>query len=310
MVENAVAASSSFKETSKTIVFQEFPVANTFYEFKATGTASYSSTIQFGNYTSGTSSEGCTIQGAGTAVWNITGSTYGHIKMYASTIEGMRTATLSASSELRNNVYTNCGTITTNGATIADCTFNSPSATQISCTTGQFSTVTDCVFNSSGTGHAVDFGSVATSTSVSWDCIDAGYGATGTTNATITANVASGQTLTVNVGSGKSTPTYYNTGSGTINVVSGQVTLTLTDIVSGSDIVILSAGTTTELANYDGGASPVTSYDYSYTYAASTFVDICVYKAGHVPFVSRNNLLPASNAPFKVSQTVDRNYVP
>jgi hypothetical protein len=59
---------------------------------------------------------------------------------------------------------------------------------------------------------------------------DSGYAGTdgSTGNETILVNVASGQTLTINVGSGKSTPTIKNDGSGTVSVVAGQVTTTIT----------------------------------------------------------------------------------
>lgn len=60
----AQAAITYFKDTSQVIVFQNFPVATTFYEIKLVGAASFTTTVQFGNYSGGLTSGGFTIRGA------------------------------------------------------------------------------------------------------------------------------------------------------------------------------------------------------------------------------------------------------
>lgn len=53
-----------FKDTSQVIVFQNFPVAATFYEIKLVGNTSPNiTTVQFGNYSGGLTSGGLTIRG-------------------------------------------------------------------------------------------------------------------------------------------------------------------------------------------------------------------------------------------------------
>lgn len=84
------------------------------------------------------------------------------------------------------------------------------------------------------------------------------------------------------------------------------VTLTLTGLVSGSDIVILDAGTETERVNVDANAG--TTYAYSFTTGGN--VDICVYKAGYVPYTIRSYTLPAADGSLPVAQQLDRNYTP
>jgi len=84
------------------------------------------------------------------------------------------------------------------------------------------------------------------------------------------------------------------------------ITLTLTGLQTGSDVVILSAGTETELVNVDAHAS--TSYDF--VYETPENVDIGVFKAGYVPFYIRNYPLGSSNGSVPVSQVPDRNYIP
>ena len=85
-----------------------------------------------------------------------------------------------------------------------------------------------------------------------------------------------------------------------------QIVLTLTGIESGSDIVILAAGTTTERANIDANAS--TTYAYAYTTPEN--VDVCIYKAGFVPYTVRDYSLGTSDASLPIAQVADRNYTP
>ena len=54
-----------FKDINQVLVFQDFPVASTFYEIKLAGAGSFATTVQFGNYSSGLTSGGCIIRGAG-----------------------------------------------------------------------------------------------------------------------------------------------------------------------------------------------------------------------------------------------------
>lgn len=82
--------------------------------------------------------------------------------------------------------------------------------------------------------------------------------------------------------------------------------LTLTNMVSGSDIVILEAGTETELLNVDSNAS--TSYEWDYDSDLVTAIDICIYKAGYVPYIIRNYSPGSTGGSIPVSQTLDRNY--
>ena len=83
------------------------------------------------------------------------------------------------------------------------------------------------------------------------------------------------------------------------------ITLTLTGLVSGSDIVILEAGTSNELVNADS----VVSTQYGFIYETPSTVDVCVYKRGYLPFAIRNYALGTSNASLIITQIADRNYL-
>jgi hypothetical protein len=153
---------------------------------------------------------------------------------------GMGLIQLRPSSEAIGCTFRRCQSIDlNNGGQLTSCLIDKSTVAQAVQTT-DLSTVDDCTFVSDGTGHAVDLGTVSATTSMNWNCTDTGYAATNgsTGNETIVVNVASGQTLTINVAAGASIPTYRNTGTGTVTVVSGQVTTTITvvDVTDGSPL--------------------------------------------------------------------------
>jgi hypothetical protein len=81
-------------------------------------------------------------------------------------------------------------------------------------------------------------------------------------------------------------------------------TLTLTGLQSGSDVVVLTAGTETVLASRDGGGST-----YAFAYEGTPTVDIAVYKEGYIPLFVRALALTSSDSTLPVSQVVDRAYL-
>jgi hypothetical protein len=224
-------------------------------------------------------------------------SNCGFIKLGETVLRAGVTATSSA--------WRECGQITLNGATISGSAIRNSTAATALLVGSSVSTLSNTSFVSSGTGHAIEItgGTEHTFNGLTFTGYASTNGSTG--NEAVYVNIASG-TVTLNTDSAISV----RTAGATVNVVAGQKTLSVTNVVSGSDIVILSAGTTTVLASNDGATNPVTSFDYSYTYAANTFVDIAVYLAGYVPYIVRNFLLPANGGSVQVAQVVDRNYTP
>ena len=145
------------------------------------------------------------------------------------TFNAMDSFTYKSNSTIVNTKYKGCGLVTQGSASITNCVFEAPSGA-ICLLADDLSIVTKNTFNSDGTGHAVDLGTVATTQSMSWDNFESGYALTNgvTGNETILVSVASGQVLTINVASGASSPTVYNTGLGTVNVVAGLLPITIT----------------------------------------------------------------------------------
>jgi len=82
------------------------------------------------------------------------------------------------------------------------------------------------------------------------------------------------------------------------------ITLTLTGLVSGSDVVILSAGTSINRTNIDNSIG----FTVNYIYETVENVDIVVYKSGYIPFTIRNYTLSSTNSSLPIAQVIDRNY--
>jgi hypothetical protein len=213
----------------------------------------------------------------------------------------MGTFILKSGTTATSTTFRRCGQITQNGSTLTGCLItNSHAATAL--LSDNISSVTNCDFISSGTGYAIEGFSTAGDYTVATNTFT-NYGSTGTANAALRVTATTG-TVNINAPGG----TTYHSAGATVNIISGQRTLTLTGIVSGSDIVILTAGTTTELANIDANSG--STYAYSYTYSANTYIDVCVYKAGYVPFTVRNYLLADGDGSLPINQIIDRNYTP
>lgn len=141
-----------------------------------------------------------------------------------------------------------CDTITTGEGVLTNSTIDRSTATvAVVHNYASLANLTGNTFISDGTGHAVNIGTISATTSITWDNSSSGYVAgttgspvtTGTSgNEAILCNVASGQTLTINVASGASIPSVKNDGTGSVNVVAGQVTLTIkcVDAVTASNV--------------------------------------------------------------------------
>jgi hypothetical protein len=211
--------------------------------------------------------------------------------------------TLRSTSDLDGVTFIDCSTLTQNSATLVNCTLDNSKVT--SATLDDMALITDSSFISSGTGHGIEVSGSADSISL-MNVTFTGYAGTNgsTGNEAIYVNIASG-TVTISIAGGGSTPSIRTAGA-TVNVVNSK-NLTLTGLVTGSDVVILTASTTTVRESVDAHGS--TTYVYDYTYAADDYIDVAVYKPGYIPWQTRNYLLANADASLPVSQAADPSYV-
>jgi hypothetical protein len=197
----------------------------------------------------------------------------------ACTFTDMSTFIYQSNATCTDTIWRRCGQTTQGGATLTDSTFDESAASvALVSTTSTIGDVTGCTFNSDGTGHAVNLGTVSATTSMTWDNFTSGYAATNgsTGNETILVNVASGQILTINVTDRATSPTYYNTGTGTVSIVAGQKSFkfTVSPSITGYEWRIYSV---TALGSLDGSveldgeeSATVDNQTYSYTYSSDT----------------------------------------
>jgi len=168
--------------------------------------------------------------------------------------------TFQSNSTLIDTTFRRCNEVTQGGGTVTRCTFENPqgSAALIS-TPSTLSLVTNSAFSTvAATGNAVDLGTVTSSAPVTWtgNSLEspsnrwtgvAGNGISTTANGAIKITATGGNTIVVDISVVNSatipsieTDVTGITGGGslTVNIVAA-VTLTLTNILDGSEIVVL-----------------------------------------------------------------------
>lgn len=192
--------------------------------------------------------------------------------------------------------FVSCALITQNSAPIvASVVRNSRILSNL------LSAISTCSFFSggAGTGHAIEINTPGTYTFPGNTFT--GYAADGSTDAAIFNN--SGGAVVINVTNSGNTPTVRN-GTAATTTVSSAISLTLTGLKVGSDIVILDAGLTTIRVQVDSHPSDT----YIYNFTAPGNVDIGVIKQGFVVSYIREFTLPLANTSIPITQTFDRNY--
>lgn len=203
-----------------------------------------------------------------------------------------------------SNPPANTGSITSsNASSFANCAFNTTTITagNALALVANPNIFSNCDFTgSASSGHAIQITVPGNYTFAG--NVFTGYGATGSTSAAIYNN--SGGAVTITISGGGNTPTYRNGASATTTVVSGA-TVTFTGLPTLTDVVILTAGTSTILNQVDQNATS----SYAWGYSGTPTVDVGFIKTGYVPYYIRNLALGSSDASIPVAMAVDRNYI-
>jgi hypothetical protein len=111
----------------------------------------------------------------------------------------------------------------------------------------------------------------------------------------ITVTVAAGQADNINI----SSPT---TGGGAITLTVPATTVTLTDIIAGSEVRAYETDTSTQIAGVESVSTT------SFVFPVTVAFDIEVLKRGYKPVNIRNNGVPSSDQTIKIDQVVDRGF--
>ncbi len=206
---------------------------------------------------------------------------------------------------LIDSTFIECQKLVQDDASITSCVFDSspvPSGTGFM-EVVDLNDIVDCSFISGGSGHALTIVPGASGTYNFNGNTFTAYGVSGSQNAAIYNN--SGGLVTLNIGGGGDSPTIRN-GIGSTTVVINARTLTLTQLVSASEVRIYTAGTQTEL---DGIEDSSTSFAYTYDFnLAGTDVDIVIHHVEYEYLRFDNFELATTDAALPISQQFDRNY--
>jgi hypothetical protein len=166
----------------------------------------------------------------------------------------------------------------------------------------------DLTFNSGGSGHAIYITEPGTYTFDNFTF--SGYGITGSTDAAIYNN--SGGVVVINLVNTSSSPTYRNGASAT-TTVNLNVTLTLTGIVSGSEVRIQEARgiapSGAELFHVETTDGSSVQWVYNYAlYGADYYIDIIVHNIFYTHLRLDDILLQSFNTTIPIQQIPDRWY--
>jgi len=229
---------------------------------------------------------------------------------------GAGTVSLSSNIPVSGMTFDSCSQITAVGTTITNCIINNSTATAsegaISITGASQATlqaelnkITLCTFS----GNTVPAGALRIIYT----------GTAGAISLSMSSNTFSGNTadirweapaasnLTLNLSGSAAASTYSATNSNTVTFVNTKA-LSITGMVSGSDVVITTSDTNNVIVDIDQNSG--STYVYSYNYSAGTYVDIKVMKAGYVPYMVYDYLLGSQDASLPIAQVADRNYLP
>ena len=280
----------NFTDADQVLIWRNYPVSSSLYAFNIVGNGSFATTMQI---------TGWVVRGQAGKVWDIVCGTGGVFKAYGCAFSNLQSAALSSASVLSGCSVSASGTLDVGGASVTGCSFSAQTATQLKVdSSAEMAAVTDCSFDSDGTGHAIE---ITVAGNYTFSFLDfTNFGSTGTANAAVHNN--SGGLVTITV-SGGNTPTYLNGAGASTSVVSGA-TVTFTGLPTGTDIVILTAGTNTVLQQVDANAGS----SYAWGYSGTPTVDVGFIKPGHLVQYIRALALGSSDASIPVSLSIDRNY--
>jgi len=242
--ELLITSGCNFTSSNETVVFPSRYVSTSLYKLSADGNSSVDIS-------------GMVLKSLGSAVVTFA-SPLNSLSLVSCSFIDINQLTFTptvTSPTFSNNAFTGCGP-TTQGIDATNCAWGASGTITLT------STLTSCQINNhtsspgvacssldqldncsfvAGTGHAVDLGTISSSTSMTWNSQASGYAATdgSTGTETVLVNVAAGQTLTINnEGSGLS---IMNTGPGSVNVISGAVTVRVTVIANDTGLPVQDA---------------------------------------------------------------------
>lgn len=148
--------------------------------------------------------------------------------------------------------------------------------------------------------HAIEFGLTSPLTMTLDGNVFTGYGADASTSAALHFKRTSG-TITLNITNG-TIPTFKSDGA-TVNIVA-SVTVTLTNLVDGTEVRVYDTGDDSEIA----GIESTSGGTWPFSDAPANDVYIRIFKPSYYPADIIDFIIPATATSIPISQVFDRNY--
>jgi hypothetical protein len=307
--------SSWFEDRNVTIIFEDRNFLTTRLKFFITDNASGTTTFKLGDKigtgTSALGNNGVSITSTsdvGGSFDSATDTDVTDVFVYGSTFTYLTQGiSFRDPQEWINNSFVSCGQINPNNAIMVNS--NIVNSVASSALLWNFSGNTNgkldgCSFLSTGTGHAIELSS-STPTAITLSNITfSNYGASGTTNAALYNN--SGKSIAVTIAGG-TIPTIRNSSGSTTSIISGLVTITLSNLKANTEIRVYEDSGGLNGADVDGVDNSTTSFSFSV--ASSKVINIMINNLNYLPADIWGFTVPSSNTTIPISQVIDRQFL-
>lgn len=309
--------STWFEDKSVSLIFEDRGFRNTLYKIvirdNGSGTTTFKLGDKVGTGTAAVGNNGCVLTappGVGASFDSQTDTNVTDVFIYGSTFNGFSNGIKLGGNgqEFIGNIVNQSGTIIPSGTLFYNNNINESIASSSLYWNSNLDTdgyIDGCSFLGSGSNsHAIEYGP-NTPVSTSLAAFFENYGADSASNAAIYNN--SGKDLYINISQGYDEPTIRNGAGASTRIVAGLTTVTLTGLVSGSEVRVMAAGTANELAGTEGVATfPTGSFPFSLS--QDTQVDIVVHNIQYEYLRINNFTIPANTTSIPIEQRFDRNY--
>lgn len=321
-----------FSDTNETVGFEDALVPDGFYGVdvigNSGGTTNFTLGIKTGTGDDATGAQGGALQSSGPRFYlDVNDANVDSANFYGVSVQGAGAITADdPATSMIGCVFLNCtSALVSNIGDFLRCTVvNANTADGVAfLTTDDLTDVVSSTFEFSD-GHAIELTTPLVTPQTSKGNLFVGaYGGTpgdnlvassGSTDAMIYNNA--GGAVTINVTSGGDTPSIRNGASAT-TTVNNNVQVTLTGLKDNTEIRVLTAGTTTELAGIENAtAGTADDRTFAFSLQASTSVDIRIIHGG-VPAADglfyeiqaiKAYSIPATDTSLPIQQVRDRNY--
>ena len=289
--------STTFTSLAESVVFADERVAEGFYEIQMVGN---NTNVDFTLISISAAT--------GSARWSLNASS--SLNTFSDTNgvwKGADQILLNSGSHLTGTTFVDCNKLFQSGSTMDGCSILDANtvAGEAFIISDQLANIQNSSFEYAA-GHAIEI-PPNVSTPVTYSFVGntfVGYTADDTSGSAIFNN--SGGPILINITDGDS-PTVRNS-FGSSTDVQNPVVLTLTGLISGSEVRILSSSQTPpqELA---GTEESSTTFTYNYTFTSGLFIDIVVLNLTHKYLKISNLELGSSNTSIPIQQETDRVYL-